>query len=85
MTREVTRADFWAHMNPRDVIATPGPCFSIWRTRAGQTVGHTSPGWLLRGRRAYFLGADCPAELSRLLALPRAQIDALPYCGGSAQ
>ena len=54
--REVSRDEFFRAVGPQDVHPQSGPDEIIWERRPGRiVVGRSTPGYLCRGPKAYFL------------------------------
>lgn len=57
--KKVTKGEFFAVIGPLDVHPShEKPDITQWKTRAGQIVGHSLPGW----KNGYVNGQLIPAE-----------------------
>lgn len=55
MELEVTKDEFWARINPMDVVLRSEKMETIFETRHRQLVGRKTPGYMCQGPTAYFL------------------------------
>ena len=52
----VTKDEFFAYVNPRNVYPTPERDCSVWKDlRTGAVVGRSTPGYLAEGHETYAL------------------------------
>ena len=58
--RKVSAEEFYDAIGNMDVIPRPETNEVIWETRQRKLVGKTTPGYMCKGPKAYFLN-DSPA------------------------
>lgn len=62
--KEVGSKAFYDFMNPLDVTPRPQRSHDVWETRSREILGYSTPGYMCRGREAYYLkeASDCEVE-----------------------
>jgi hypothetical protein len=53
--KEVTQEQFYDYVGPRDIVLRTERDEVIWETRSRSIVGRSTPGYMSRGPKAYFL------------------------------
>ena len=53
--RTVTKEEFYAYMNPRNVHPRAEPDRSVWETPSRQVLGISKPGYKCEGEEVYML------------------------------
>lgn len=62
---EVSKEEFFAFVNPRDIIGQSLADHTVWKTRRHQLVGKSYPGYLCKGEKKWMLTSEAKAALSK--------------------
>jgi hypothetical protein len=57
----VTREQFFAYVNPRDIVLRTEPAAVYWETRGRTIVGYSTPGYKCESAKTWHLHRDAEA------------------------